>query len=174
MPYLDGRNVRRGLAHELMHNCVVHLRLPVWLNEGLAVVFDRTVAQGRQPILDADLRDRHLAFWNPEKIQKFWAGVSFGRRGIPMNSATAWQKSSSTSCSASPGTLGSSPTTPIGVRRQTAALDVLGIDLGEIATIFLGEEWCPSRKAMVECWEATKDREEGGRYRLRRRRGSGR
>ena len=64
-----------------MHNCVAHLPLLVWLNEGLAVVFDRTVAQGRQPILDHESRDRHLGFWNEKSIQKSWAGVSFGEPG---------------------------------------------------------------------------------------------
>jgi len=38
---------------------------------------------------------------------------------------------------------------------QTAALDILGADLGELAGTFLGEgNWRPQRKAMVECWEA--------------------
>ena len=34
-------------------------------------------------------------------------------------------------------------------------MDLLGIDLGEIAGTFLGQgNWRPQRKAMVRCWEA--------------------
>ena len=38
---------------------------------------------------------------------------------------------------------------------QTAALDVLGADLGQTAATFLGEgNWRPNRKAMIACWKA--------------------
>src|SRR4029077_14574787 len=40
-----------------------------------------TVANRQRLILDHDLRDRHLTFWNPETIQKFWSGVSFREPG---------------------------------------------------------------------------------------------
>ncbi len=41
VPY-EPSALRRVLAHELTHNCVVHLRLPLWLNEGLAKMFEHT------------------------------------------------------------------------------------------------------------------------------------
>jgi hypothetical protein len=40
---------------------------------------------------------------------------------------------------------------------QTAALEILGADLGEIAGTFLGEgNWRPQRKALIACWETAK------------------
>ena len=161
MPYLGGRNVRRVLAHELMHNCVVHLPLPHWLNEGLAMIFDRTVAQGRQPILDRELRDRHLAFWNSESIQEFWAGVSFGEPG------DANELSYSLAEIIVNLLLSQSRNFGEFVKHadwhdagQTAALEVLNNDLGETAGTFLGEgNWRPRREALVECWEAAKIKE---------------
>ena len=161
MPYLDGRNIHRALAHELMHNCLAHLRLPLWLNEGLAVVFDRTLAQGRQPILDQELRDRHLAFWNPERIQKFWAGVSFYEPGDSNELSYSLAEifvSLLLSGSKEFGAFVKQADWPDA--GQTAALNILGSDLGQTAATFLGEgKWCPNRKAMVECWEAAKNEE---------------
>lgn len=162
MPYLDGRSVRQSLTHELLHNSVVHLRLPLWLNEGLAMVFDWTADQWRRQFLDEDLRDRHLTFWNAENIQKFWSGVSFGEAGDSNqlsyslaeiivhllleegNEFVAFLKQADWNDAG-----------------QTAALDVMGIDLGQIMATFLGEgTWRPNRKAMVECWEDARRREQ--------------
>src|SRR5579862_6395698 len=60
----DGRYIRTMLAHELSHNSVVHLRLPLWLNEGLAVLFQRTVSEWQRQVLEGDLQERHMAYWN--------------------------------------------------------------------------------------------------------------
>lgn len=43
-------NVRRVICHELTHACSVHLRLPAWLNEGIATVTVDRLA-GRRTIL---------------------------------------------------------------------------------------------------------------------------
>jgi hypothetical protein len=161
MPYLNGRTIRQALTHELLHNSVVHLRLPLWLNEGLAVVFDRTASAWQRPIVDHELRDRHLAFWNEQNIQKFWAGVSFGEPGdsnelsyslaqimvelllsdskdfVPFLKEANWNDAG-----------------------QTAALEILGTDLGQMMGTFLGPgNWRPRRKALVECWNAAKPKE---------------
>ena len=165
MPYLDGRNIRRTLVHELAHNSLVHLPLPLWLNEGLAVVLDRTVADRPQPILDHDLRDRHLAFWNPENIQKFWSGVSFEEPG------DSNELSYSLAEIVVNLLLGQSNEFAAFVKQahwndagQTAALDVLGTDLGQTVATFLGEgNWRPNRKALVECWNAARREEEKSR-----------
>ena len=75
--------LRQMLAHELTHNCVAHLRLPLWLNEGLAMKFQRAIAGTNRPVLDYELKERHLAFWNPDNIQEFWSGISFQKPGNP-------------------------------------------------------------------------------------------
>jgi len=162
MPYLDGRNIRRVLLHELVHNSVVHLPLPLWLNEGLAVVLDRTAATGRQTMLDHELRDRHLAFWNSENIQKFWSGISFGEPG----DSTALSYSLADILvylllSQSKEFVAFLKEAHWEDAGQTAAVDVLGTDLGQTAATFLGEgNWRPNRKAMVDCWKATKTADE--------------
>jgi hypothetical protein len=151
--------IRSMLVHELTHNCVVHLELPLWLNEGLARMFERTVAATRGPLLDYDLKERHLAYWNAETIQEFWSGLSFQKPGdsnelsyslaeIVLNllleqhgdwgaflKAAQWEDAG-----------------------QTAALDCLGADLGNVVSTFLGEgDWRPRRKAMVALWEAAEN-----------------
>lgn len=158
MPYLDGRNIRRVLLHELVHNSVAHLPLPSWLNEGLAVVLDRSAATWRQTMLDQELRDRHLAFWNPENIQKFWSGVSFGEPGdsneLSYSLAEILVKLLLSLSKEFVAFLKEAHWEDAG---QTAALAVLGTDLGQTAATFLGEgNWRPNRKAMVDCWKAVK------------------
>lgn len=68
---------RRALAHELTHDLLVHLPLPPWLNEALAMVFELRLGGGEYPLLDAELVARHREYWTPETIQGFWRGDSF-------------------------------------------------------------------------------------------------
>ena len=76
LPFVSARSAEHTIVHELVHNLLAHLRLPLWLNEGLAVVIERTTQ--RQPfLLDQDLVDRHTQHWNERSIQTFWAGTSF-------------------------------------------------------------------------------------------------
>ena len=146
------------LAHELTHNSVVHLRLPLWLNEGLAVLFQSTASEWHRDILEGDLRDRHVAFWNPDNIQRFWSGVSFGEPGESVELSYSLAEILVRLLLDQPGEFGAfvqhAKWDDAG---QTAALDCLGRDLGQVAGTFLGEgNWRPQRKKMVECWEATK------------------
>lgn len=68
------------IAHELTHSALAHLRLPRWLDEGIAVNSERRVA-GAQPSLHTApqlhvlLRDH----WNAAKVQRLWSGESFLR-----------------------------------------------------------------------------------------------
>jgi hypothetical protein len=161
MPYGDGRTIRRVLAHELVHNSLVHLQLPAWLNEGLALSFERTAVFVQDSLLDDPyLRDRILAFWNSENIQKFWSGVSFWEPGDPHELSYSLAEILLKLLLSGQGDLGSF----IKEARwedagQTAALDHFGTDLGQLAATFLGEgDWRPNRKAMIACWEAAKQR----------------
>jgi hypothetical protein len=141
-----------------MDNCVAYLPLPLWLNEGLAVVFDRTVAQARQPFLDHELRDRHLAFWNAERIQKFWAGVTFGEPGDSNElSYNLAEICVNLLLSQSKGFGDFVKHADWHDAGQTAALDAMGSDLGKTAGTFLGPgNWRPNRKAMLAIREAAK------------------
>ena len=158
LPFGSGGHIRAVLAHELVHNSVVHLKLPLWLNEGLAVTFDRTVAavtDRRSPILDGDLKERHVAFWNSKNIQRFWSGVSFHEPGdsnelsyglaeIVLNLLVEDGKELAALVQAARGEDAG----------QDAALTVMGKDLGQVLATFLGEgNWRPNRKAIAECWK---------------------
>jgi len=155
MPYFEGRAVQRTLTHELVHNSLVHLPLPLWLNEGVALVLDRTATDWKRPILDHDLRDDHLAFWNSENIQRFWSGVSFGEPG------DSHKLSYSLAEILVNLLLGFSKDFVAFVKQahrndagQTAALDALQADLGQTVATFLGPgNWRPNRKAIVHLWE---------------------
>ena len=68
------------IAHELTHSALAYLRLPRWLDEGLAVNTEYKVA-GAKRLLQTphELHEMHLRFWNPDRIQGFWSGASFDR-----------------------------------------------------------------------------------------------
>ena len=63
-------------VHELTHACLAHLPIPIWLNEGLAVVMEDVFA-GNHLYLDKEILAKHERYWNRETIQEFWNGDSF-------------------------------------------------------------------------------------------------
>jgi len=150
---------RQMLAHELTHNCVVHLPLPLWLNEGLATMIERTVSTARQTVLDHELKERHLAFWEPVNIQEFWAGVSFQKPGDSNELSYSLAEIILTLLLEQKGNWsGFVKQAHWRDAGQTAAVDCLGVDLGGVMSTFLGEgDWRPRRKAMVTLWESNKE-----------------
>jgi hypothetical protein len=76
----DLSSVEPVIAHELTHSALAHLRLPKWLDEGLAVNTEYRVAGSRRLLhTPHELHRMHLKFWNAERIQEFWSGASFDR-----------------------------------------------------------------------------------------------
>lgn len=63
-------------VHELTHSCLTHLPIPLWLNEGLAVLMEEVLA-GQKLYIDKQNFKRHQQYWNEKTIQKFWNGDSF-------------------------------------------------------------------------------------------------
>lgn len=63
-------------VHELTHACLAHLPIPLWLNEGLAVLMEEVLA-GQELHIDKHTFNRHRQYWNNETIQNFWSGDSF-------------------------------------------------------------------------------------------------
>jgi len=154
-PY-DPSALRQTLAHELAHNCVVHLQLPLWLNEGLAVTFQRSVSTMPQPVLDHDLRERHLAWWNSDNIQEFWAGSSFHTPGESNELSYSLAEILLNLLLAQPGDWSAFVKQALYADAgQTAAIECYGTGLEAVVSSFLGEgDWRPRRKAMVTLWEA--------------------
>ncbi|MEK8030337.1 hypothetical protein AACH06_05825 [Ideonella sp. DXS29W] len=68
------------IAHELTHAALAPLRLPVWLDEGIAVNTEQRLT-GNRPGAHTphELQQMHRRFWGPEEIQQFWTGASFRR-----------------------------------------------------------------------------------------------
>jgi len=151
LPYTGTLSVERVLAHELVHNLLCHLRIPNWLNEGLAVSIEGRVSHGRF-LVDRELIDRHAGFWTEENIQSFWAGKSFHTPGeeselsyslgqilvgllaekgedfIPFIMNADWRDGG-----------------------QAAALSILDCNLGDVVSGILGPgNWRPKRKAIAE------------------------
>jgi len=177
LPWADQFDAANAIIHELAHDCLAHLPLPLWLNEGVAVTLERVigppprpVGQGdqqgvfsasinwRPPMMWDELAERHFAFWNEDNIQTFWAGTAFHIPGdsneLSYSLAEVFVK---LLIERGPGDPFRAFLEAAGAddAGQTAATDILEADLGEIAGIFLGEgNWRPQRKSLKSCWEA--------------------
>lgn len=129
-------------VHELTHACLAHLPIPLWLNEGIAVLMEDVLA-GRGLYLDKELLNRHQAYWNNDTIQSFWSGESFFAIGdgqelsynlahvLVRNISKDFQSFVSFTNSANFGDAGDS-----------AAIEYLGFTLNQIVGSFLGEgDW---------------------------------
>ena len=68
-----------NLVHELTHDFLANLPLPLWLNEALAMAFETDVAGRRIPPVGQELAAEHQAYWNAQTIQEFWSGLSFSK-----------------------------------------------------------------------------------------------
>jgi hypothetical protein len=76
----DLAQVEPMIAHEMTHSALAYLRLPLWLDEGLAVNAEHRISVShRHPRATVELLGQHLTFWNAERMQEFWAGTSFNR-----------------------------------------------------------------------------------------------
>lgn len=72
-----GDDYERTIAHELNHNLLRHLPLPLWVNEGVTQVMEDMVLGGSYFSTNHEIVRRHRAYWNPETINAFWSGESF-------------------------------------------------------------------------------------------------
>jgi len=175
IPWQDETDAINAIVHELTHDCLAHLGLPLWLNEAVSVTLQKAIAplarppwqseqdalfsasiDWRAPIMWDELAERHFAYWNESNIQAFWAGTSFFEPGDPnelsYSLAEVFLKllSERGNAGAMQVFIEAAVQDDAG---QTAAHDHLGADLGEIAGTFLGAgNWRPNRAAMVEHW----------------------
>jgi len=76
----DLTQIEPVIAHELTHSAVHHLKLPLWVDEGLAVNTEHRLAGNRGQLYSPkEMHQKHQAFWGEEEIQQFWTGESFFR-----------------------------------------------------------------------------------------------
>lgn len=140
------------VVHELTHCLVRHRPIPAWLNEGLAVNTEQRFTPQR-PRYQANEREYAFGqFWNAQTIQEFWTGKSFLRPddGQPLSYELARllvqlldqdHARLARFCAEAHRDDGG----------EAAANGVLGIGLGALAGVVLGEgDWSP-RPAL---WQA--------------------
>lgn len=143
----DLSSIEPVIAHELTHSALAWLRLPTWLDEGLAVNTEHRIAGAGRPAQSPQaMHQRHQAFWNAERMQEFWSGDSFHRtdegnalsydlaRIAVAQLARDWPAFSRFATSASRRDAGAE-----------AATSALGIDLGGYvgALVQATEDWSP-------------------------------
>lgn len=64
-------------AHEMTHALVSHLQLPVWVDEGLATNIEDMICASSPIMMNDELAQKHISYWNDETVQNFWQGKSF-------------------------------------------------------------------------------------------------
>jgi len=68
------------IVHELTHAALSHLKLPLWLDEGIAVNTEhRLTGMHRSELTPQQMHRLHQGFWGETEIQQFWTGTSFRR-----------------------------------------------------------------------------------------------
>lgn len=155
LPYVDTGSAERTLVHELCHNLVCHLRIPLWLNEGIAVAVQYQMS-GRKLIVDYETADRQRSHWNETNIQSFWSGKSFD--GSSDDSELSYQLGHilvQLLSERNPDFIQFVKNADWRDAGQDASLRILDRDLGEVLGGFLGPgNWRPQRKAIAERWKA--------------------
>ena len=160
MPFRFAFSAKAVLIHELVHNSLCHLPIPTWLNEGLAQRIERHLGN-HGFMLDGDLARRHGEFWNPENIQQFWAGFSFGEPGdssqLSYSLGEILVELLAENYTAFLDFVSEADWRDAG---QDAAVRILSKDLGTLAEGFLGPgDWRPNRKKLSDLFKASTDSE---------------
>lgn len=132
-------------VHELTHACLAHLPLPLWLNEGMAVLMEDVLA-GNGLFIDKKIVARHQRFWNENTIQSFWSGDSFHSidegQELSYHLAHILVRNISRDYSAFVSFVNSADFVDAG---GEAAQKYLGLTLEQIVGTFLGEgNWKPA------------------------------
>ena len=161
------------IAHELTHAALHGLPAPLWVEEGVCETLRRMiggpqVATGEgnsnaywaavsgwtPPVMWGERSEQHHEFWNEKNIQEFWAGVSFGGEEEPQRLSYSLAEVIVHLLSGDhDGFLAFISRAHYDDAGQTAALECLGRNLGDVVAEFLGPgNWRPYRKAMVDIW----------------------
>lgn len=128
------------IAHELAHLCVQELGLPPWLNEGLAQLMETLVIGDTGALSDLEKLARAKQLWIEEGIQDFWWGFGFHKAGEIQNASYVLAEVLVNLLVNDHGAefgrfLREARAEDAG---ESAAREHLGLELGELATSFLG------------------------------------
>ena len=157
------------IAHELTHAALHGLPAPLWVEEGVCETLRRMIGgpqtasgRGTPPVMCGELSEQHHEFWNEKNIQEFWAGVSFfGDQDAQALSYSLAEVIVHLLSGDQDGLLEFISRAHYDDAGQTAALECLGRNLGDVVAEFLGPgNWRPYRKVMVDIWAATAPRQD--------------
>ena len=128
------------LIHELTHNRLAHLPLPSWLNEGIAVTMERKIGGNKSGRLDRELHRKHREYWTPETIVAFWTGDSFDddEGEVIHLSYSLAETLVDLMVQEFPNFMNFVAHAHRDDAGRNAAYEVFGVELNEIATVFLG------------------------------------
>jgi len=161
VPYLEQSSFSAEsgvLAENLAGHLLRRLPLPAWLHHGAAVVFKVSLVGGHFGILNEELIREHERCWNVDSIQDFWSGKAFADE--------AWQWLSDSLAEIlidviqrevrpDPDTFRAfvaAATFKDG--GESAAQEHLGVGLGEITSVILGDgDWTPQPARWDKCKE---------------------
>jgi hypothetical protein len=76
-PPKNEHELRHTVAHELTHHVLDHLRLPLWLEEGLAKMMEERITGFGYFRLDREMVRRHRDYWTNNGLSDFWLGRSY-------------------------------------------------------------------------------------------------
>jgi len=149
-----------ALIHELTHLSLVHLRIPRWLDEGVAVTTENNVKGWGSSDLDADMSASHKTHWNSETIQNFWSGKSFHspeESRLSYSLARILVENMQNDYSHIKEFIHDANQADHG---EASALKHLGVSLNVVAASFLGEgDWSP--KPIIEKAKPAKENRPG-------------
>ncbi|MEX2139832.1 MAG: hypothetical protein WD894_11260 [Pirellulales bacterium] len=69
------------LAHEMMHASLCHLTLPLWLEEGLAQMFEHDMTGRDLLAVTSEIARKQKTYWRKNGLDHFWSGKGFTRPG---------------------------------------------------------------------------------------------
>lgn len=146
IPEMDSRTLPAIIAHELTHDCLSHLPLPLWLNEGLAQFVEYELGYNHRYELDTETAQEHRSYWSTETIDDFWSGWSFDIPGKPQelsySLAIILTQIIIAELKGFPNFVKHAHCDDAG---ESAALEHLGVSLGDVVAVFLGDGyWAPS------------------------------
>ncbi len=140
------------LVHELTHACLAHRPIPLWLNEAIAMRMQETLCGSNMFVLNRELFERHVAYWNADTIQTFWNGESWQIQGdsfeLSYNLAQIlWRKIENNIGASREAIMKFIATANAPDGGEAACRSVFKISLADLITSFLGKgKWKPAPK----------------------------
>jgi hypothetical protein len=141
-------SVHSTIAHELTHDYLHMLELPLWLEEGLTQTIEERLAGSVCAVVNREMQREHVQYWSEQTLNAFWSGSGFhaadDEQRLSYELALILLRSI---------LLQDRKQAAQFVRRahwsdagEAAAQETLGTSLAEFASSFLGDgDWAPCR-----------------------------